>query len=119
MGQNGHSSPQQWSEQSTHTYIWGPSLQLDDQYRNPNINNRDHLVGQLTINHPAVAVYNLRQLKSVDVVGGAGAGASGSFSTALELTPALALNLFYCHTVGCKIKDFAVYYVLRFYRPYR
>ena len=28
--------------------IWGCHRQLDDQYRNPNINNRDHLVGQLT-----------------------------------------------------------------------
>ena len=30
------------------TPIWGPSRQLDDQDRNPNLNNRDHLVGQLT-----------------------------------------------------------------------
>ena len=37
------------SDQSNlHTPIWGPSRQLDDQYRNPNINNRDRLVGQLT-----------------------------------------------------------------------
>ena len=28
--------------------MWGCHRQLDDQYRNPNINNRDHLVGQLT-----------------------------------------------------------------------
>ena len=28
--------------------LWGCHRQLDDQYRNPNINNRDHLVGQLT-----------------------------------------------------------------------
>ena len=48
MGQNSQSSPQQWSEQSTDAYIWGCHRQLDDQYRNPNINNRDHLVGQLT-----------------------------------------------------------------------
>ena len=72
------------------------------------------------MNHPGVAVYNLRQLKSVDVLGGAGgAGGGASFSTALELTPPPALNLFYCRTVGCKIKDSAVYYVLRFYGPYR
>ena len=30
------------------TAIWGHSRQLDDQYRNPNINNKDHHVGQLT-----------------------------------------------------------------------
>ena len=30
------------------TPIWGCHRQLDDQYRNPNNNNRDHLVGQLT-----------------------------------------------------------------------
>ena len=31
--------------------VWGVSChcQLDDQYRNPNINNKDHLVVQLTI----------------------------------------------------------------------
>ena len=28
--------------------IWGPSRQLDDQHRNTNMNNKDHLVGQLT-----------------------------------------------------------------------
>ena len=28
--------------------IWGHHHQLDDQQRNPNMNNRDHLVGQLT-----------------------------------------------------------------------
>ena len=31
------------------TPIGGCHRQLDDQNRNPNINNRDHLVGQLTI----------------------------------------------------------------------
>ena len=31
-----------------HPAIWGCHHQLDDQYRNPNANNRDHLVGQLT-----------------------------------------------------------------------
>ena len=30
------------------TPIWGCHRQLDDQYRNPNMNNKDHLVGQLT-----------------------------------------------------------------------
>ena len=30
------------------TAIWGHSRQLDDQHRNPNINNKDHHVGQLT-----------------------------------------------------------------------
>ena len=33
-------------QSNLHTPMWGPSRQLDDQYRNPNINNRDHLVGQ-------------------------------------------------------------------------
>ena len=47
MGQNGHSNPQQWSEQSTDAYI-GCHRQLEDQYRNPNMNNKYHLVGQLT-----------------------------------------------------------------------
>ena len=27
--------------------IWGPSRQLDDQHRNTNMNDKDHLVGQL------------------------------------------------------------------------
>ena len=37
------------SDQSNlQTPIWGRHCQLDDQNRNPNINNRDHLVGQLT-----------------------------------------------------------------------
>ena len=31
-----------------HPAIWGHHHQLDDQHRNPNINNKDHLVGQLT-----------------------------------------------------------------------
>ena len=30
------------------TPIGGHSRQLDDQHRNPNINNKDHHVGQLT-----------------------------------------------------------------------
>ena len=30
------------------TAIWGHSRQLDDQHRNPNMNNKDHHVGQLT-----------------------------------------------------------------------
>ena len=28
--------------------MWGPSRQLDDQHRNTNMNDKDHLVGQLT-----------------------------------------------------------------------
>ena len=37
------------SDQSNlQTPIWGCHRQLDDQHRNPNINKRDHLVGQLT-----------------------------------------------------------------------
>ena len=37
------------SDQSNlQTPIWGRHHQLDDQNKNPNINNRDHLVGQLT-----------------------------------------------------------------------
>ena len=35
-------------QSNLHTPMWGPSRQLDDPYRNPNTNNRDHLVGQLT-----------------------------------------------------------------------
>ena len=31
------------------TPIWGRRHQLDDQNRNPNMNNRDHLVGRPTI----------------------------------------------------------------------
>ena len=30
------------------TPIWGCHRQLDDQHRNPNMNNKDHLVGRLT-----------------------------------------------------------------------
>ena len=30
------------------TPIWGCHRQLDDQHRNPNMNNKDHIVGQLT-----------------------------------------------------------------------
>ena len=33
------------------TPIWGHSRQLDDQHRNPNMNNKDHHVGQLTNIH--------------------------------------------------------------------
>ena len=33
------------------TPIWGRSYQLDDQIRNPNVNNRDHLVGRPTTCH--------------------------------------------------------------------
>ena len=28
--------------------IWGPSRQLDDQHKNTNMNDKDHLVGELT-----------------------------------------------------------------------
>ena len=31
-----------------HQSIWGRHHQLDDQHRNPNMNNKDHLVGRLT-----------------------------------------------------------------------
>ena len=52
MGQNGHSSPQQWSEQSTDAYMGlsppTTDVDVDNQYRNPNMNNKDHLDGQLT-----------------------------------------------------------------------
>ena len=34
--------------------IWGPSRQLDDQHRNTNMNDKDHLVGQLTTPPPTV-----------------------------------------------------------------
>ena len=39
-----HSSGQS----NLHTPIWGCHRQLDDQHRNPNMNNKDHIVGQLT-----------------------------------------------------------------------
>ena len=35
--------------------IWGHSRQLDDQHRNPNINNEDHHVGQLTRYPPSIS----------------------------------------------------------------
>ena len=35
-----------------------------DQYRNPNINNRDHLVGQLTIGWAAVDEYQRHKASS-------------------------------------------------------
>ena len=35
-------------QNNLHTAIWDCHHQLDDHHRNPNVNNRDHLVGQLT-----------------------------------------------------------------------
>ena len=35
-------------QHNLHPAIWGCHHQLDDHYRNPNVDNRDHLVGQLT-----------------------------------------------------------------------
>ena len=35
-------------QSNLHQPIWGCHRQLDDQHRNPNNNDRDHLVGQLT-----------------------------------------------------------------------
>ena len=35
-------------QSNLHPPIWGRHRQLDDHHRNPNINYRDHLVGQLT-----------------------------------------------------------------------
>ena len=35
-------------QSNLHPPIWGRHRQLDDQHRNPNSNDRDHLVGQLT-----------------------------------------------------------------------
>ena len=35
-------------QHNLHPAIWGCHHQLDDHHRNPNDNNRDHLVGQLT-----------------------------------------------------------------------
>ena len=37
--------------------IWGCHRQLDDQCRNPNTNNKDHLVGQLTKVYPALPLW--------------------------------------------------------------
>ena len=39
-----------------HQSIWGRHHQLDDQHRNPNMNNKDHLVGQLTTEYLTVPV---------------------------------------------------------------
>ena len=36
-------------QSNLHQPIWGCHRQLDDQHRNPNNNDRDHLVGQLTM----------------------------------------------------------------------
>ena len=36
------------------TPIWGCHRQLDDQHRNPNMNNKDHIVGQLTTMRPTL-----------------------------------------------------------------
>ena len=41
-------------QNNLHPPIWGPSRQLDDQHRNTNVNNKDHLVGQLTTSSSAV-----------------------------------------------------------------
>ena len=38
------------------TPIWGCHRQLDDQNRNPNINNRDHIVGKLTRFSPEIVL---------------------------------------------------------------
>ena len=35
-------------QSNQHPPIWGRQRQLDDHHRNPNTNDRDHLVGQLT-----------------------------------------------------------------------
>ena len=35
-------------QHNLHPAIWGCHCQLDDQHRNPNINNKNHLVGRLT-----------------------------------------------------------------------
>ena len=35
-------------QNNLHPAIWGCHHQLDDHQRNSNVNNRDHLVGQLT-----------------------------------------------------------------------
>ena len=43
-------------QSNLHTPIWGCHRQLDDQYRNPNMNNKDHLVGRLTTRQAAVAL---------------------------------------------------------------
>ena len=39
-------------QSNLHTPIWGCHRQLDDQHRNPNMNNKDHLVGRLTRGTP-------------------------------------------------------------------
>ena len=43
------------------TPIWGCHRQLDDQYRNPNNNNRDHLVGQLNTNSASKITWRCKE----------------------------------------------------------
>ena len=47
------------------TPIWGCHHQLDDQYKNPNMNNKDHLVGRLTRSIPSLCIA-LQSLPSFD-----------------------------------------------------
>ena len=47
--------------------IWGCHRQLDDQYRNPNINNRDHLVGQLTTQCDAAQIPLIAVVVAIEV----------------------------------------------------
>ena len=46
-------------QSNLHPPIWGRHRQLDDPHRNPNSNDRDHLVGQLT---------NLREVHHLQVL---------------------------------------------------
>ena len=47
--------------------IWGPSRQLDDQHRNTNMNDKDHLVGQLTrfCHHLESAILSLKVIQEL------------------------------------------------------
>ena len=44
-------------QSNLHQPIWGCHRQLDDQHRNPNNNDRDHLVGQLTTSLVALTIW--------------------------------------------------------------
>ena len=47
-----HDTHKMYILQKIWTKTVNPALSSDDQQRNPNMNNRDHLVGQLTIPVP-------------------------------------------------------------------
>ena len=71
-------------QNNLHPAIWGCHHQLDDHHRNPNVNNRDHLVGQLTREIGALKILALP--KGGVSVPKLGVGGQANFSTAKILT---------------------------------